>query len=168
MDRKTSATTRPTCRRAIAPFAAALFVLGSGWLTAADAQFGYVRLPKDDFTWQWGDFDENTARRRPDVSAQGSEGGFRCELTARLRPARNMDHGQIRDLERSLVTSLNFIQAAAQLMNSLEYSFDLEWGRLECARHQSDPDAEKQQEQLDRAVERAEREREKRRARRER
>jgi hypothetical protein len=125
---------------------------------AVNAQFsGLVNLPQNDFTWQWGDWDES--RRRggsEDFSMTGAEGGFRCELTGRLSPSSRMTELGIRELENELQGSLYFIQAAAYAMNELDRARNIDWAELNCVKPQpTERDAEETQERVDRAREKA-------------
>lgn len=138
--------------------------------TPAVAQFGgvfpgQVQLPQDDFTWIWGSRRESTMGRAEDFSIAGGEAGFRCTLKGRMSPASGWSMSQIRDLENELRTSLFFIQSSANAMYVLERQLDLDWAMLECAKLQATVDAERAQEQVDKAREKAERRREQRRAR---
>jgi hypothetical protein len=138
--------------------------------TAASAQFGtafpgFVQLPDNDFTWYWGDADDGDVRGAPDFRVRGSEGGFRCDLTGRMRISSRMSSSDIRNLEQSLSASLAFIQVSAETMTVLERRIDLDWGRLACEKLENDTTAEEEQERLDRALEKAVRDRERRRAR---
>lgn len=157
-----------TARRAVAY--AALAALLS--IAPARAQFGtpfpgFVRLPAEDFTWIWGDAgEEEMNRRSPDFKASGFESGFSCELTGRLRPGRAGDRSELRSFERDLANSMVFIQAAAQSMTSLDRNLDLDWAMLDCDKRSDEPLSEEAaQERTDRALEKAIRERERRRAR---
>lgn len=136
----------------------------------AAAQFGgFVNLPRNDFTWVWGDQDDAERGRGRDINVRSTDRGFDCMLTAALRPSNQMTSMDIRQLENNLRTAMDFIYYSANTMYSLERSFDLDWGKLDCARMQpSEADEEKQQERVDRALERARREQAERRERRER
>ena len=148
----------------------ALVVAGALAALPARAQFGtsfpgFFTIPKDDFTWIWGDLEERDLKRRPDFDVRGGEASFRCELTGELRVSSRMQQPDIRQLEQTLTTSLAFIQESAQTMNILTQQLDLDWARLECKHPEVDEDAAAEQERLDRAVEKAIRARERRRAR---
>jgi hypothetical protein len=138
----------------------------------AMAQFGtpfpgFVQLPAEDFTWVWGETDEEAIRRpSPEFQTTGNESGFRCELTGRFRPGRQFTHNEVREMERNLSSSLAFIQAAAQSMTILDRNFDLDWAILDCDKQGDEPLSEEQaQKALDRALEKAIRQRERRRER---
>lgn len=137
---------------------------------AAEAQFGgFVNLPRNDFTWVWGDQDDAERGRGRDINVRSIDRGFDCTLTAALRPGNQMTTMDIRQLENNLRTAMDFIYYSANTMYSLERSFDLDWGKLDCARMQpTEADEDKQQERVDRALERARREQAERRERRER
>ncbi len=137
---------------------------------AAEAQFGgFVNLPRNDFTWVWGDQDDAERGRGRDINVRSIDRGFDCTLTAALSPSNRMTTMDIRQLENNLRTAMDFIYYSANTMYSLERSFDLDWGKLDCARMQpTEADENKQQERVDRALERARREQAERRERRER
>lgn len=124
----------------------------------AHAQIGVfpVNLPKDDFTWNWGDIERSRGRNFPDFSINGGEGGFRCSLEGKLRVSSNYSPQAIRQMENDLRSSLYFIQEAANTMNSLDFRRDLDWATLDCDKPEEGPaDLEKQQASLDKAKEKA-------------
>ena len=149
---------------------AAAFVLAMVVPGAAEAQFGgFVNLPRNDFTWVWGDQDDAERGRGRDINVRSIDRGFDCTLTAALSPSNRMTTMDIRQLENNLRTAMDFIYYSANTMYSLERSFDLDWGKLDCARMQpTEADEDKQQERVNRALERARREQAERRERRER
>jgi hypothetical protein len=125
--------------RIIAPLAIALGMQGLHAPQAA-AQLGLYTLPKDDFVWHWGDL--NLERRRagvPDIEVSGSEALFQCDLTARMRPSTSLSPAQIRDIEHSLRTRLDFIYAVSEAMNYLEFQRALDWATLDCKKHEPEP-----------------------------
>jgi hypothetical protein len=133
---------------------------------SAYSQFGngFVTLPRQDFTWIWGTIREGEMRRSSDLNATGSEQSFNCTLTARMSPGSHLTRTDIRNIEGGLKTSLSFIQTAAQTMYQMEQGRELNWARLECIKfEESELDAEEAQERIDKAVEKAMRERERRR-----
>ena len=148
--------------------AAALFAVGVLALQgSADAQFG-VNLPRDDFTWMWGDH-EMQRRGSRDFSINGSEASFRCELTGSLRLGSRLSTGDIRQIENEIRTSLFFIQAAANMMAALDQRRELDWAMLDCAKPgEEDINSERAQQRLEKAREKAVREQAERRERRER
>jgi len=113
-------------------------------LTTASAQFntgfgGQMRLPQDDFTWTWGN--GSPARRgMDDFSMFGSEQGFRCDLTGKLRVGSRFSRTDVRELEGKLRASTNFVQAAANAMNDLSAQGALDWAALKCERPKRDED----------------------------
>ena len=132
----------------------------------AAAQFGnpFVQLPKNDFTWFWGDRENH--RGFEDFDIRGGESRFQCELKARLSPASQLSQSDVRDLEERLRTSLVFVQDAAGLMNQLDFQRDLDWATLACATPKPGPeDQEKKAAREAKAREKALREQAKRRAR---
>ena len=103
---------------------------------AADAQFGgFYTLPKDDFIWNWGDVAEGQQRGMADIEISGTESFFRCDLTVRLSPASSRSPSDVREMEMELRQRLDFIYAASEAMNYLEYSRELSMGeaRLQAA-----------------------------------
>lgn len=149
---------------------AAAFLVAMVVPGAAEAQFGgFVNLPRNDFTWVWGDQDDAERGRGRDINVRSIDRGFDCTLTAALSPSNRMTTMDIRQLENNLRTAMDFIYYSANTMYSLERSFDLDWGKLDCARMQpTEADEDKQQERVNRALERARREQAERRERRER
>lgn len=127
-----------------------------------------VQLPTEDFVWNWGrgtasGFDDHD---RPEFTIQGNERSFRCTLTGSFRLGSDMrDFYKMREFEQSLLSSLYFIQDATAALNYYTQTNDLGWATLDCAVPESEVSADKEQQRLDRAVERAERAREKRRRR---
>jgi hypothetical protein len=153
-------------KRAVAwQAAAAALLLASLPFDGAEAQFGFpVNLPQNDFRWVWGR-NEVVAARGGDLDVRGGEGGFRCELSARLSPASRLSRMDMRNLERELQTTLFFIQSAANTMNALDQRHEIDWAVLECSKSQpAERDAEESQERVDKALERAKRKRDRRRA----
>ena len=62
--------------------AAAPLVLGAN---VALGQLGLYTLPKDDFRWNWGNIGPDDRVGLADIEVSGSEGIFRCDLSARTR-----------------------------------------------------------------------------------
>ena len=129
----------------------------------------FVRLPTEDFVWNWGRitsaaFEER--RGRPDFSINGLESNFRCALTGAFRPSSRMrDIVNMREFEQTLTGTLYFIQDATETLNYYYRSNDLYWATLDCVIPETEITDDKAQERLDRALERAEKERERRRQR---
>ena len=152
--------TRTSTLTAVA-FAAVALVQGR-----AVAQFGnpFVQLPKDDFTWFWGD--RENQRGIEDFDVSGGESRFHCELKAKLSPASQLSTSDVRNLEDQLRASLVFVQDAAGLMNQLDYQRDLDWARLACSAPKPGPESQEQKSEREaKAREKALREQAKRRAR---
>ena len=117
-------------------------VVGAQCLTVSEAgaQLGLYTLPKDDFVWNWGEL--NLERRRfgvADIEVSGSESQFSCDLTARMRPSTSLSPSEVRDIEHSLRTRLDFIYAASEAMNYLEYQRALDWATLDCKKYEPEP-----------------------------
>lgn len=128
-----------------------------------------VQLPTEDFVWNWGrvtgaGFDNP---ERPEFTIQGTEAGFRCTLTGSFRVSSRMrDFSEMREFEQSLNGSLYFIQDATETLNYYTQTNDLGWATLDCAIPEaSEVSQDREQQRLDRAIERAERARERRRSR---
>ncbi len=137
-------------------------------LSPASAQFSSIyprQLPQDDFTWSWGDQNSSVGRLE-DFSVFGSDQGFRCDLNGKLRVTSTLSRTEIRQLESELRESMFFIQTAANTMYAMEQRRDLDWATLVCARPQRDEDQEKRDAREARALEKAAKELERRRARR--
>ncbi len=145
----------------------ALSAVGAALAQAsAEAQFGnpFVQLPKDDFTWFWGDRENMRGIENFDV--QGNESEFRCELTAKLSPGSTLTPSDVRNLQDQLRSSLVFIQDAAGLMNQLDFQRDIDWARLACTHPKPGPvDEEEKAAREQKAREKALRAQAKRRAR---
>lgn len=148
-------------------FSTAAAALLAACLLPASANAQFMNLPQNDFTWRWGD-DEN-AGGIGDFHARGSEGGFNCTLEGALRLGSRYTQLEIRELESELNISLFFIQAATSAMNQLDWERQLDWAVLDCVRPKArEPDAEAQQQRLDKLRERALKKQAERRERRER
>lgn len=136
---------------------------------AANAQLGFpMQLPKDDFTWVWGRAMRPGADARrgfEDFSIVGSDTGFRCELTGKISLASGIGRMETRDLEQQLRTSLSFIQDSAYTMNRFESYRYIDWAVLDCKKPEADDTESELAEREAKALERAERRRERRRAR---
>lgn len=161
---KTIRRSRPVAR-STASLLLAFALASPAWAQFGTVYPGFYTLPKNDFTWLWGDPEERDFSRSPDFTVHGNESGFECALDGRLRPGSHLERLDIREMERNLSNSLFFIQDTVQTLNVLDQGLDLDWGRLACMKRQIDPNAEQEQERLDRAIEKAERARERRRAR---
>lgn len=138
-------------------------------LAAALAQFfpGMVNLPSNDFKWIWGTDPELQERRgSTDFSVTGFEAAFRCELTGRFSVSSNYSRPEIRAFEDELRNGGFFIQNAANRMWTLDQSRQLRWAELDCVKPEpTDQDEATLKAKEDKARERAERARERRRAR---
>lgn len=142
------------------------------FLNTASAQFGtgfpgQYNLPQNDFTWTWGDQD-SAGRGVDDFSILGNEAGFRCVLTGKLRIGTRMSRMDMRALEDDLRANMYFVRAAANAMYRLDASREIDWATLACEKPQltRDEDQEKRDEREARALEKAARDRDRRRARR--
>jgi hypothetical protein len=146
----------------LAAAAGALLTLGLPMLAAA--QLGMYTLPKNDFVWRWGD--ESRQRTTGDFEASGGEAGFQCELIGEIHPGSRLTPSEVREFENGLRTRMDFIYAAATSMNQLDFSNDLDWAVLTCARPKATPATEEEKAENEaRAKEKMQREIERRRAR---
>jgi hypothetical protein len=123
-----------TSLRALAPIAAA--AVAASWVMAAQAQFGYYQLPKNDFVWNWGSAERSGAKFE-DFTVNGSEGGFNCELKGKLNGASQLTPSALHTLEDQLRSRIDFIYASSTTMNQLDNSHELDWARLSCAKPQA-------------------------------
>jgi hypothetical protein len=124
--------------RIIAPLLAAAGAQLVPVLQSAAQVPGLYSLPTSDFIWNWGDTDlERRARGTPDLSIKGGEAQFRCELNADMRPSSTMTETEFREIERELATRLDFIYAASEAMNALEYQRVLDWATLDCKEYKA-------------------------------
>jgi len=142
------------------------------FLSTASAQFGtgfpgQYNLPQNDFTWTWGD-QESVGRGIDDFSILGNEAGFRCLLQGKLRIGTRMSRTDMRALENELRSNMYFVRSAANAMYQLDARREIDWATLACEKPQStrDEDQEKRDEREARALEKAARDRDRRRARR--
>jgi len=97
---------------------------------------GLYSLPTTDFTWSWGDTNLEHHRGVADITMQGNEAQFQCELKATMRPSSTMTTTDYRALEQQLSTRLDFIYAVSQTMNNLEYQRVLDWATLDCKKYE--------------------------------
>ena len=124
--------------RIIAPLLAAAAAQLVPALQSAAQVPGLYSLPTSDFIWNWGDTNlERRARGTADISIQGSEGGFRCDLNAEMRASSTMTDADYRQIEQQLATRLDFIYAASEAMNTLEYERVLDWATLDCKEYKA-------------------------------
>src|SRR5262245_61400165 len=93
---------------------------------------GLYSLPTSDFVWNWGETNLERRRGAPDVTIQGNEAQFSCELNAQMRASSTMTQTDYRQIEMDLRARLDFIYAASEAMNTLEYNRVLEWATLDC------------------------------------
>ena len=134
---------------------------------SARAQLGFYQLPASDFIWRWGQ-DREGAREFgfPDIEMRGGEGGFNCDLRARLRPTSNLSPSELTELKDELRGRLDFIYAVSDTMNRLDYSLALDWATLDCKKLEAAPvDEAERAERESRARDKMLRELERRRAR---
>jgi len=144
-------------------------------LSTASAQFGTgypgrMNLPQSDFRWTWGDRRSQADRGGiEDFSTLGNEGSFRCDLSGRLRIGSQFSRTDIRNLENDLRQSPFFVQAASNAMYTMEARGQLDWAALTCEIPQPTEDDQAARDKREaRAMEKAARELERRRARRQR
>jgi hypothetical protein len=132
----------------------------------AGAQIPIYTLPRDDFVWHWGEVNLERRFGTADIEIHGSEAGFTCDLTARMRPSSSLSLPEIRELEMELRGRLDFIYAVSETMNNLEYARALDWATLDCEKFDPQPsDPETRAERESEAREKMMRELERRRAR---
>lgn len=155
--------------RIVAPLIAAIGAQAFSVSETAAQVPGLYSLPKSDFVWTWGDTNLERRRGAADISMNGNEAQFHCELNATMRPSSTMSTTDFRALEQQLSTRLDFIYAVSQTMNNLEYQHILDWATLDCKeytpeektaeeRAQREEEArEKMQRELDKRRERAQR-----------
>jgi len=98
---------------------------------------GLYSLPSSDFVWTWGDVKPERRTGPADVTIKGGEANFNCELNAQMRPSSTMGPTDYRQIEQNLATRLDFIYAASEAMNNLEYSRVLDWATLDCKEYKA-------------------------------
>lgn len=122
--------------RIVAPLVAAIGAqIFSASETAAQVP-GLYSLPTTDFLWSWGDTNLEHHRGVADITMQGNEAQFQCELKATMRPSSTMTQTDYRTIEQQLSTRLDFIYAVSQTMNNLEYQRVLDWATLDCKKYE--------------------------------
>jgi hypothetical protein len=134
-------------------------------LGAVDAQLGLYTLPRNDFVWNWGNTREDLRRGAADIEVSGNESIFRCDLTAQIRASSSLSTTDVRAIEQELQARLDFIYAASEMMNQLEYSHNLDWATLDCKKYEAAPStpeqrAERESEARDKMLRELERRRE--------
>jgi hypothetical protein len=122
-----------------------------------------VQLPSDDFVYNWGEASIED-RAEPDFEVDGVEERFFCHLSGGY-DTRRLSGEDPRRAEDALASTLYFIQVATDRMNSLYKAEALDWATLDCKIPDGTPSEEQLQERVDQALHRAERQRERRRAR---
>jgi hypothetical protein len=129
--------------RIAAPLLGALAAQVLAGAEAAAQIPGLYSLPKSDFTWNWG---TSLERRRgaADITMNGTEAQFRCVLTAQISPSSSMTPTDHRNIESQLATRLDFIYAASEAMNTLEYQRVLEWATLDCKAYEPEERTEEE------------------------
>jgi hypothetical protein len=99
---------------------------------------GLYSLPTSDFIWTWGDDNlERRGRGPADITIKGGEAQFSCELNATMRASSTMGPNDYREIEQQLGARLDFIYAASEAMNTLEYNRVLDWATLDCKEHKA-------------------------------
>jgi hypothetical protein len=123
-----------------------------------------VQLPTEDFVWYWGVRQPRDDPRSGDFSIYGTEGKFFCQLSGSFE---SIDPDTLKSLKNDLATvSPYFIQEATARMNRMfSIGSDDSWATLTCAVPDVLPTDEVTQERMQEAIERAERQRDQRRAR---
>lgn len=137
--------------------------------TSASAQLSLptiVQLPSDDFVYTWGDNISVDDRERPDFTIQGAELPFDCTLNGAFRPGSRMrDYYNLREFELALQQTIYFVQDATRILNDLYLANHLNWAIMDCVIPETTESEEATQERVDKALERALRDRERRRER---
>ena len=152
--------------RIVAPLIAAIGAQAFPVSETAAQVPGLYSLPKSDFVWTWGDTNLERRRGAADISMNGNEAQFQCELKATMRPSSTMTQTDYRTIEQQLSTRLDFIYAVSQTMNNLEYQRVLDWATLDCKKYEPpEKTAEEKASREDEAREKMLRELEKRRER---
>lgn len=123
--------------RILAALAAATIFQGLPVSDAAAQVPGLYSLPSSDFVWTWGETNLERRRGAADLTMKGSEAQFTCELNAQMRPSSTMGPTDYRKIEQDLSTRLDFIYAASEAMNTLEYNRVLEWATLDCKEYKA-------------------------------
>jgi hypothetical protein len=153
--------------RSIGPAVALLAAGIIGW-TSATAQLGIpgiVQLPTQDFVWTWGNARSVDDRTRPHFSISGVEQQFQCTLTGSFKLGSRMrDFYNQREFEQELSMTLEFIQLATYRLNDLYLTNQLQWATLNCVIPETLESETRTQDRVDKALEKAERQRERRRA----
>lgn len=132
----------------------------------AAAQFGRINYPQNDFRWFWGrQGDELQRRGFADFDIRGTDAGFECTLEGSIHPGSRLSTREVRELENELRSSLFFIESAANTMYALDQRRDIDWAELDCVKSVDDASESELHEREQKALERAKRARERRRAR---
>jgi hypothetical protein len=127
-----------------------------------------IRLPNGDFVWHWGTRPVDDDPDAHDFSIDGSEQPFFCHLTGSFHskfPRGVADpSGSVRELLDRLSISERFVVDATEEMNRIfRDGSETSWAMLSCKVVEVSPTDEALQERADKARERAERQRERRR-----
>jgi hypothetical protein len=151
--------------RILAAVAAAMALQALPVSDAAAQVPGLYSLPTSDFVWSWGETNLERRRGAADVSIKGGEAQFTCELNAQMRVSSTMTQTDYRQIEMDLSTRLDFIYAASEAMNTLEYNRVLEWATLDCKEYKEpekspEEKATREQEARDKMLRELERRRE--------
>lgn len=153
------------CRLGLAALIASCLALPRG-VTAQLNLPQIVQLPTQDFVYSWGETRPIDDLDRPEFNLRGVEASFRCTATGNFKPGSHMrDYYNLRDFEQSLTGSIYFIQDVTYRLNQLYLSNDLQWAILNCIIPVTVEPEDAVQEKLDKAVEKAQRDRERRRER---
>ena len=123
-----------------------------------------VQLPTTDFVWDWGNA-RGDERLRPHFEMVGRERRFTCNLTGGFKPGSHMrDFENMRAFEQELSATLYFIQDATYILNDLYRQNDVQWARLDCKLPEEiERDPDEVQDDVDKALERARRDQQRRR-----
>lgn len=165
----TFCSTRYTADMRLKACVITLTALAGTIAATASAQLGGfpLQLPENDFVWVWGRAQrgENGRRGIDDINIVASDGGFRCQFTAKMGIGSGMSPSEIRNLEEQLRSSLFFIQDTTYTMNVYDDYRRVDWAVLDCRKPEVNETEAELAEREAKARERAERRRERRRSR---
>jgi hypothetical protein len=125
-----------------------------------------IQLPTENFQWTWGEPRSIDDPDRPEFTVTGGEQAFRCTAKGAFKAGSHIrDYYNLRDFKQALNTSVYFIQDATATLNSVYLSNDLQWAVLDCAVPEGIESEDAVSDRIDRAMEKAEQDRARRRER---